>query len=351
MHSDPRRPDRAESPLAPERRNQNLPFTVHFLLVEGFSMMALSSAIEPLRAANRLLGRQRYAWALVSKTGGSMTASNGIELPVTHGIADAPPSDLTLVVASLALEDYGGAEVFGWLRRLRRQGRLIGAISIGAMVLAQAGVARNARVTVHWEIAGELAEGFPDIEVVPDLYCWDKGILTAAGGTAAMDLMLALIAEMDGRKLALDVADQFLHGEIRPSSRIQRQDLRSRYRVTDERLLAALALMEARIADPARLGALAEAAGLSERQLERLFVAQLGLMPSAFYMDLRLNAARRMILASTEVLETIAERCGFSSLGHFSRAYKARFGEAPSHLRRRRSQRHDGFVQGDGEPR
>lgn len=335
--------------LATVLRNQDQPFAVQFLLVEGFSMMSLSAAIEPLRAANRLLGRRRYTWALVGLRPGEMTASNGIELRLHHGIADAPPADLTVVVASLSVEDYRDAEVFAWLRRLKSRGRLIGAVSNGALVLARAGVARNARLTMHWENAKLLRDAFPDIEVSAELYCWDKGILTAAGGTAAMDMMLALITELDGSKLALEVADQFLHGQIRPASQGQRQDLRSRFAVTDNRLLVVIERMEARITNPLRVSALAAEVGISERQLERLFTAQLNTLPSKFYMDLRLDAARRMILASTTALDPIAEACGFSSLGHFSRFFKARFGYAPSHLRRHRPHRHDGFVQGNDE--
>lgn len=312
--------------------------------------MALSSAIEPLRAANRLLGLKRYDWSLLGEAHENVTASNGIGLNVGACVHDAPTADLTVVLASLSVETYNNPAVFAWLRDIRRRGRLLGAISSGALLLARAGVARDARLTIHWELAGLLAESFPDITVTHDLYCWDKGILSAAGGTAAMDMMLELISQMDGRKLAMEVADQFLHGEIRPASQIQRQDLRTRFGVTDQRLLSAVEILERQIPNPVRISAVAREVGISERQLERLFLAQLDMTPGAFLLDLRLSAARRMILSSTESLERIAESCGFSSLGHFSRAFKARFGEPPSHLRRHRPHRHDGLVQGNGEP-
>lgn len=333
-----------------ERPTLERPFSIQFLLIDGFSMMSLSSAIEPLRAANRLLGQQRYEWALVGKGAGQFSASNGIALQVPLAIADAPPCDLTVVLASLSIEDYDDAAVFAWLRSLKRRGRMLGAISGGALILARAGVVRDSRVTIHWEQAPLLARDFPDLRVTSDLYCRDNGILTAAGGTAALDMMLALIAEKDGSPLAMDVADQFLHGQIRPSSQFQRQPARTRFGVTDDRLLSVIARMEGAIAHPARIADLAEGADISQRQLERLFQSQLQMLPSQFYMDLRLNAARQMILASTDVLETVAEQCGFSSLGHFSRAFKARFGMAPSHLRRHRPHRHDGFMQAPVEP-
>lgn len=325
------------------------PFRVTFLLVEGFSMMALSSAIEPLRAANRLLGAQRYEWTLAADHAGLIAASNGIEIKAQHGVDTASETDLTVVVASLFPKDYQAPRTFAWLRRLRARGRLLGAISSGALLLARAGVLHNTRVTIHWETARELEKSFPDLDVSQELYCWDRGILTAAGGAAAMDMMLALITQIDGEDLAIDVANQFLHGPIRPSSHAQHEDLRWRFRITDERLLAAIKIMKRRLSDPVRIAAIAEQVGISERQLERLFLAEVEKLPSEFYMGLRLQAARGMLLASTESLETIAEQCGFSSLGHFSRSFKARFGESPSVARRRRPRGHGGFVQEDGE--
>lgn len=293
-------------------------------------MMALSAAIEPLRAANRLLGRTGYAWTLAAERAGAAMASNGLEIKAGPGAEDGPDADLTVVVASLFPGDLDCPGLFARLRRLRSRGRAIGAISNGTMLLARAGVLRDSRVTIHWEMARQLQEAYPDLTVSADLYCQDSGVLTAAGGTAAMDMMLSLIAQIDGGDLALDVARQFLHGPIRPASDTQMEDLRWRFRITDRRLLNAVELMRRNLSSPARIGWIAEKAGVSERQLERLFLAELASLPSDFYMALRLRAAREMLLASSDPLELIAEQCGFSSAGHFSRSYKIQFGEPPS---------------------
>lgn len=324
-------------------------FRVNLLLVEGFSMMALSSAIEPLRAANRLLGRERYSWTLVAETAGPVAASNGIEVAAAYSAEDAPEADLSVVVASLFPSGCGLPRTFGWLRRLRAKRRYLGAISNGALLLARAGVLHNTRVTIHWEMAKVLAEQYPNLTVSQDIYCWDRGILTAAGGTAAMDMMLAVIMQIDGNELAADVANQFLHGPIRPSSQVQTEDFRWRFQLTDERLVAAISIMKSRLAEPARIKMIAEEVGISERQLERLFMSMLGNLPSEFYMGIRLRAAHRMLLTSTETLDVISERCGFSSPGHFSRAFKTYFGESPSITRSRRRRAYDGFVQADGD--
>lgn len=324
-----------ERAAGPGGAGPDRPFGVAFLVVPGFSMLALSSAVEPLRSANRRMGVRRYDWRVVACAPGPVPSGNGLELTAALGVREAPSADLTIAVASLDVEDYREAAVFDWFRRLQGAGRLIGAISNGTLVLARAGVLGARRVTVHWEMERRLAEEFPDLTVCPDLYCWDRGVLTAAGGTAALDMMLALIAERDGREVAADVAEQFLHGPPRDSTARQRQDVAWRYRVTDRRLISTLRLMEERLSDPLRIGRIAEAVGISERQLERLFVARFGQSPSDFYMALRLKAARGWLLTGSESLERIAERAGFSSTGHFSRSFKAWAGVSPSTLRRR----------------
>lgn len=321
---------------------------VLFYLVDGFSMMAFSSAIEPLRAANRLLGRPRYVWMLAAERVGPARASNGIEIYAPFAVENAPTCDLIVVVASLFPTDYSNSTLFAWLRSLRAQGQMIGAISNGSFLLAKSGVLRDSRATIHWEMADQFAESFPDITVSSDLYCWDKGILTAAGGAAAMDMMLALILELDGEVIAMDVADQFLHGQIRPSSHLQRQDTRWRYQVTDKRVMDAIEIMKAHISDPVRIASIAQSVGVSERQFGRMFALAVGKAPSDFYLNLRLHEARSMLLGSTDTLENIAERCGFSSHAHFSRAFKAHYGTAPSNVRQNLVRGHVGFMQGDG---
>lgn len=310
------------------------PLDIQFVLVDGFSMMALTSAVEPLRAANRLAGVDLFTWTLVSNHAGHAASSSGIEVATRFGFADAPQADLTVVVASFFPEGYNNAALFSRLRRARSAGKTIGAISNGTLILARAGVLGQHRVTVHWENARALELTFPHVNISNELYCRDRNILTAAGGAASMDLFLALIADVHGEALANDVADQFLHGKIRSPSQMQRQDAQWRFRVNDPRLLKALELMQAHMANPKPIPWLAAQIGLSERQLARLFRSDLHMTPSQFYLDLRLRAAHGMIISSTEALEVIAEICGFSSLGHFSRSYKAQFGENPSQARR-----------------
>ena len=321
------------------------PCRVAFVVIPGFSLMALSAALEPLRSVNRLTNQERYIWDIIGLEPGEVSASNGLEVRATFGLANAPLADLTIVVASLKIESFRNRALFGFLRSVRKNQKLIGAISNGPLILARAGLLTGRRVTIHWEMQQRLSEEFPDINVTDNLYCWDVDVLTSGGGTASLDMMLDFIAMRDGYEVAANVSEQFLHGPVRTSTELQRQEIRWRYGVTDVRLEAAIQMMETKLETPVRISKIADVAGLSERQLERLFRAKFDKPPSEFYLELRLKAAWARLLGTTESLEEIADAMGFSSQAHFSRAMKSWSGLSPLAIRKNSSAGNVGTMQ------
>ncbi|MEQ8921476.1 GlxA family transcriptional regulator [Marinovum algicola] len=310
------------------------PFRVSCILIPGFSMLALSSAIEPLRSVNRIFGSERYHWQILGDAKGPVCSSNRLEIQASHDLGDPPAADLTIIVASLELETYSSRKLTHHIRWLHRQGMRLGAISNGTFLLAAAGILDGRRATIHWESLDQLTAKYPDVDASRALFCVDRTIFTAAGGASAMDMMLQLISSREGPDVASDVAEQFLHGAARPASELQRDDLRWRYRLTDPRLETVIRLMEANHAVTLSVAELAARVDLSERQLERLFLRELNESPSRFYLDLRLRAARNRLVATTIKLDEIADMSGFSSQAHFSRAFKSWCGSSPLAVRK-----------------
>lgn len=309
------------------------PLKVSYILVPGYSMLALSSAIEPLRSVNRLLGRTCYEWTIAAAQKGPVSASNGLDVQAAFDLGDAPHADLTIVVASLGLDGYRNKALERHLRNLRGHGRMVGAISNATLLLAQAGVVGARCVTIHWESIEGLVMQFPDLKVCGDIYRIEDGLLTAAGGTASMDMMLDLIGRREGWTAASQVSEQFLHGPLRPASEAQRSGLKWRYRLTDPRLETAIRRMEDNLSKPLRIAQLASEVDLSERQFERLFHKALLKSPSQFYMELRLTTAYRLLVTTTSSLEEVAESTGFSSQSHFGRSFKRWCGRSPLAVR------------------
>ena len=299
-----------------------------FLLVPKFPMLAFSSAIEPLRIANWLSGKTLYEWQGLTVDGEPVQASNGLMLTPNGSIRDAMP-DIVFVSAGVEGCFYDDERVFVWLRSLNRKGATIGAFDTGTWLLARAGVLNGTRCTVHWEDKSFFRDSFPELEVTDDLYNVDGRRLTCSGGTATMDMVLSLVASDHGRELAGAIAEEFMHDEVRDGARNQRLNLASRMATNDSRLLAAIVLMERDIETPLTPAEISHACGASVRNLERLFKIYLDCSPTTYYRELRLKAARQLLLHGSGSVLDVALATGFATASHFARCYRASFGRSP----------------------
>jgi transcriptional regulator GlxA family with amidase domain len=307
--------------------------SVGFLLVPGFAFMSYAAAVEPLRAANLISGEPLYRWWHAAPGGKPVMASNGLAIIPDAGTGSDRDVDMLFVCAGGNPATFNDRHVFAWLRKLARRGVTIGGISGGPYILARAGLLDGRRVTLHWEHQPAFSEAFPGIAVTPSLFEIDGNRITCSGGISALDMMVALIERDHGRQLAAAVGDWFLHTHIREGMGPQRMDLRLRLGIADEKLLRVLRRMEDNIEAPQSRAELARIAGVSVRQLERLFRRHLGHGIHRQYSSMRLERARQLLRETTLPVLDVAIATGFSSSSQFARAYKRTFGEPPSRTR------------------
>lgn len=300
-----------------------------FLLLERFTLVAFAGAVEPLRIANRMAGRTLYEWQVVSDGGGPVTASNGVVVQAGGGLEAMPRDAVIVVVGGLNVRLAVTRSVLTWLRREARRGQPMGAVCTGAQVLAQAGLLDGRRCTIHWENRDGFEEEFPEIQVSPAVYVIDRDRYTAAGGAASTDLMLKLIARTHGAGLANLVADQLIHTSIRSDRDEQRLSIPARIGVRHPKLAAVIQRMESHIEEPVSPVLLAQDAGMSTRQLERLFRRYLNRSPKRYYMELRLGKARNLLMQTDMSVINVALACGFTSPSHFSKCYRALYKTTP----------------------
>ena len=215
------------------------------------------------------------------------------------------------------------------LRTLAFYGVSIGAVCTGTYVLAKAGLLAGRKCTIHWENYDSFREEFADIEVTQELFEVDRNRFTCAGGTAAIDMMLSMIAKQKGPEIAAQVTDILIHHRIRDAHERQRMELRSRLGVAHPKLLAVVSEMEKSLETPLSCAELAEEVGLSTRQLERLFRRYIGEAPTKYYLGLRLKRARYLLRQTSMPILTIGLACGFVSASHFSKCYSEHFGRTP----------------------
>lgn len=145
--------------------------------------------------------------------------------------------------------------------------------------------------------------------------------------------MHALIAGRLGADFARRVSDWYLHTAVSEPSAPQRASAAERHGTHHPALLAALEKMEATIEVPLPRAAIARAAGVSARQLDRLFRSDLGTSFGAAYRRLRLQHALHLLRQSPLSLSQIAYATGFSSPSHFSRTFRTEHGVTPGMVR------------------
>lgn len=305
------------------------PERIGFLLMPRFSMMAFFSAVEPLRIANRIAGRELFAWRVISQDGAPITASNAMTLLADDAIASAPALTSVAVCASFEPEATLTRPLIRWLNRLANSDCVLGGIDTGSVVLASAGLLRDQRVTLHWESLPAFRERFPEIETREALFELGPRGFSCAGGAAAMDMSLDLIARRHGEALATAVSEQLIHAHMRTHHDQQRMTLTQRLGTHKHVLIEAVALMETHIETPLTIHEVARRVGISLRQLQRLFERELGIRPRDHYLKLRLARARQLLLETDHDILGIGLACGFTSASSFSRAYRQRYAESP----------------------
>ncbi|WP_298289481.1 GlxA family transcriptional regulator [Novosphingobium sp.] len=313
----------------PEALQQRLAF----LLVDQFSLMSYAAVIEPFRAANALAGRELYVWQHVSLGGKQVSASSGITFMPDSGLDAALPADTLFVFAAGALRPAVKRPFASWLRKLGRSGTVVAGVSAGPYIIADAGLLDGYRATIHWDHREDFEERYPAIVHEEALFVIDRNRITCAGGMAGMDLAIELIRRDHGHDLAARLSDWFIRPDPRTPDRPQRAGVGTRYGVKDSRLLQALAVMEDRMEFPASRAELAQSAGLSVRQLERVFSTELGTTIAGQYRAIRLEKAAHLLRTTTRPATDIALSCGFASNSHFARSFRQAYRTTPGRYR------------------
>ena len=306
---------------------------VTVFLVEEFTHLPFSCAIEPLRLANFLTGQELYRWRIASVDGRSARASNGTVTLVDQGMEPVPRGGLLFFLSGLNVERHIDRELIGYVRRERARGTRIGALCSGALILARAGLLDGEPAAIHWQFHDGFAEAFPEVELRRTVFAADGRFPTASGGTATADLMLHLIGEAHGPDLAMEIADQMVYNAVRDAGGAQRLSVQARHGMRNAHVSEAIRMMGEATEDAMSPSAIARRLGISTRQLERLFHRHLRCSPKKYATDIRLNKARNLLLQTEISITEIAQACGFGSSSHFSRVYRERYGISPSSQR------------------
>lgn len=314
---------------------ERTPLKVTLLILSGSSLMCVASAVDPLRAANRVSGETMFDWKVVTVDGRPAVTTSGLPIAASGVFDLGEKTDVLVLVGGFGTRDQVSHGLVAGVRRVARAARACGGVEAGTWLLGRAGLLEGRTATTHWEDMEDFAAAFPGADVRPDRYVIDGPVFTAGGASPTFDLMLHLIRTRLGMAVALDVASVFIYDQAKAATDAQPLVSLGRLDGYDPRLAQAIRIMEAHVDEPLTIAAIARRIGVTARALEMVFRKSIGETPGAYYLRLRLNAARRLVLDTRVAMADIAARTGFSSAAAFSRAFSNAFGEAPVRLRRR----------------
>ena len=323
----------------------NHPKTIRyaFLQVPNYSLITFSSTVAALRGANYISGEDLYEWDIITMSGQPVTASVGFEVgPTKHAEEiNLKQYEALVICGGTYVDRVIEKRLLNFLRKAATTHVNIGSICTGSYLLAMAGLLDGYKCTIHWENLASMREEFPNILMTSNLFSVDRDRFTCSGGSSSLDMMLQIIGQQQGPELAVAVSEMFIMERIRDHHDTQRIPLRLHLGSSQPKLIEAVALMEANLEETISLDDLSQYVGVSRRQLERLFQKHLKCVPSRYYLELRLNRARQLLLQTNLSIIDVSLVCGFVSAPHFSKCYRDFFGIPPREERRR-------FAPGNG---
>jgi transcriptional regulator GlxA family with amidase domain len=300
-----------------------------FVLLPNFTMLSFAAALDSLRIANRVSGRELYQWVLIGEGGDTIQCSAGTEFKLDGDLYELSRDDTVVVCGGVNVQQATTKKLISWLRREARRGLLLGGVCTASYSLAKAGLLDGKRATIHWENQDSFSEDYPEIKLTKSVFVIDGKRFTTAGGTSSIDLMLNLIASDFGEELANAVADQQIYNSIRTDQDTQRLSTPTRIGVRHPKLSKVIQRMESNIEEPISPSILAKEVDMSTRQLERLFRRYLDRSPKRYYMELRLQRARNLLMQTDMSVINVTLACGFASPSHFSKCYRSHYNTTP----------------------
>ncbi|WP_240423431.1 GlxA family transcriptional regulator [Leucobacter sp. wl10] len=305
-----------------------------FLLFDRVKHLDVAGPAEVFSEANRR--GANYVLRFVSSSGAGVRTSTGLSLSVDAAASKIDHADTVVIPGG---DDLPITPIAPELRestiRLVDLAARVVSVCTGAFLLAEAGKLDGRRATTHWAYTGLLSRVHARVEVAPDaIYVSDGKFYTSAGVSAGIDLALALVELDYGADLARDVARHLVVYLQRPGGQSQFSDLLVRTRSAQDSVRTVVEQVISHPAEKHDLSSLAKCVGLSTRHLARLFQSELGLSPTKFVEQVRLDTAKALLLKGEPVYR-VAQRAGFQSPETLRRVFAAQLGVPPSEYQQR----------------
>jgi transcriptional regulator GlxA family with amidase domain len=311
---------------------------IGFVLLEHFSMMAFTGAVDAIVTANLISRFPLYRFDTCSLEGTTVRSDLGINISVDGelGTLDAKDLDILIICGGYRCALVPGRPVVDKLRQVARRGVTLGSLWNGSHLLARAGLLDGYTCTVHPDSRAGLEEACPQVRLLPNPFVIDRDRISSAGANSALGMMLAVIRHHHGEEVVRGIEEILACDRTLDDLPDNPMPTLADDPTLPEALQTVLQLMKNNIEEPLSIDDLAQHAQISRRQIDRLFQRYMNATPSRYYLETRLTRARRLLQQTNEPITTIAIACGFSGAPHFSRCYREFFGVSPSQVSARR---------------
>jgi transcriptional regulator GlxA family with amidase domain len=296
---------------------------VAVLAYDGVSPFELGVLCEAWGTDRSDQGLPLFDFAVCAPEPGRVATAAGFGLAVDHDLGRASEADLVAVPAVPRNKEVPESVVRALQEAYERGARVL-SICSGAFALGAAGLLDGRDCTTHWFYTHELAERFPEANVIPEvLYVDADPIITGAGSAAGLDACLHLYRKEFGASVANMVARRMVVPPQRDGG--QAQFIRSAVPECDAETLAPLLTwITEHLDEELGVESLARRSAMSSRTFARRFREETGATPHAWVVRQRVLRAEELLESTGRTIDQIASDVGFSNAAtlrhHFTRA-------------------------------
>lgn len=315
-----------------------LPQRVAFVLLDNFSMMAFTGAVDALVTANLMSHSPLYEVRVVGGAGETAISDLGIAISADCRLDELEEraQDILVVCGGYRVVLQPQTLLRSKLRAAGAAGVMLGGLWNGAYFLAEAGLLDGYDCAFHPDGRSMMSETFPKVCLSRHSYVLDRDRLSCAGANSSLDMMLEVVKCGCGGEF-VSAIEEVLSCDKRQEVMDVSVVALDRDPTLPEPLKLALELMRSNIEEPLSVSDIARCADISRRQLERLFCRHVNATPTRYYLELRLTHARQLLLQTNKSITDIAVASGFVSISHFRSCFRQFFAIAPGRFRESRS--------------
>lgn len=303
---------------------------IAFVLVEHFSMMAFTGAVDALVTANLMHPTTLYEILVVSSEGEAALSDLGIDVPVDCQLSQLGERqlDILIVCGGYRVQPRSTQTMRTMLKNAHTAGVMLGGLWNGAYFLAEAGLMNGYACAYHPDGRAMMYEDFPKVAISNHSYVLDRDRISCAGASSSLGMMLTIVKKDCGEIFANAVEEILSCDKMMEVIDVSVTSIDCNP-VLPQALKTSLELMRNNIDEPLSILEVANCVCISRRQLERLFCCYVNASPSRYYLELRLTHARQLLQQTNKSIADIAVATGFVSISHFRRRFHQLFGISP----------------------